>query len=166
MKQALILSLVLGINGVAWADLPDANKLQDLQKALTDKVGEFKLLVNGAGRCLEVPSAQARNNGTRVQIWDCNGGEFQRWKNEGGRFKNLGGKCLDVKGDVNKGGNSLQVWDCNDAPNQKWSIDGGRLRNGGGKCLDVAGDVNKNGTGVQIWDCNDAINQKWSYRAK
>ncbi len=166
MKQGLIFGIVLSVSSVAWADLPDANKLQNLQKALTDKANEYKLLINGGGKCLEVPPAQARNNGARVQIWDCNGNEFQRWKNENGRFKNSGGKCLDVAGDIKKGGTIIHLWDCNDAPNQKWSFDGQRLRNAGGKCLDVNGDVNKNGSGVQIWDCNDAPNQKWTYQLK
>lgn len=166
MKQGLVFGIVLSVSGAVWADLPDANKLQNLQKALGDRANEYKMLVNGAGKCLDVPPDQARNNGARVQLWDCNPSEFQRWKNDGGRFKNASGKCLDVKGDVKKGGSTLQLWDCNDAPNQKWSADGGRLRNGGGKCMDVNGDVNKNGSGVQIWDCNDAVNQKWSHQLK
>jgi hypothetical protein len=166
MKQGLIFGIVLSVSGAAWADLPDANKLQNLQKALGDKANEYKMLVNGGGKCLDVSPAVARNNGARIQLWDCNPNEFQRWKNENGRFKNASGKCLDVAGDVKKGGTIIHLWDCNDAPNQKWSFDGGRLRNAGGKCLDVNGDVKKNGAGVQIWDCNDAINQKWSHQLK
>lgn len=169
MKQSWLIGVILGLSGAACADLPDANKLQNLQQTLTSKLNEYKMLVNGAGRCLEVPPAQARNNGTRVHIWDCNGSEFQRWKHEGGRFKNAGGKCLDVVGDVKRNGNTLQLWDCNGAPNQQWSLSGGRLQNGGGKCLDIPGgdpNWNRNGMTVQTWDCNNAVNQKWSYQLK
>ena len=153
----------------ASADLPDAEKLGALKRALTDKMNEYKLLVNVGGRCLETPPDQAKNNGGRVQLWDCHNGDFQRWKLEEGRLKNAGGKCLDVSGpDLHKNGGHVGLWDCNDAPNQQWSFNAGRLRNGGGKCLDIPGvpNWNSNGTDVKIWDCNEAPNQKWEHRLK
>ena len=36
-------------------------------------------LVNAGGKCLDVHVPDMRNNGGRVQVWDCNGEPQQQW---------------------------------------------------------------------------------------
>ncbi|MDM8546219.1 RICIN domain-containing protein [Candidatus Venteria ishoeyi] len=171
LKPILLTVCLLGVSSLAMsvsADLPDANKMEALQKALKNKVNEYKLLVNVKGRCLESPPDQAKNNGGKIQLWDCNNSKYQRWKLDSQqRLVNTSGKCLDIAGpDLHKNGGSIGLWECNNAPNQKWTLDKGRLRSVGGKCLDIPGEANwnRNGMHLHIWDCNTAPNQRWDHK--
>jgi hypothetical protein len=77
------------------------------------------------GRCLDVDTSGGINNGTKVQVWDCNGWANQDWRFEfdsSNGFKIVGvqDKCLDVNWSRIGDGNELQVWDCGSADNQVW----------------------------------------------
>ncbi|WP_428993594.1 ricin-type beta-trefoil lectin domain protein [Microcystis aeruginosa] len=62
-----------------------------------------------------------RNNGSRVQVWDCNGQPQQQWSFSGNALVNAGGKCLDIHApDMRNNGSRVQVWDCNGQPQQQW----------------------------------------------
>ncbi len=152
----------------ATADLPDKDKLGALRSALQTKMGEYKLLQNRAGRCLDAPPDTANNNGGRVILWDCHNGNFQRWKYENGKLINSSGKCLDVVApELHKNGGHVQLWDCNGGPTQQWQFENGRLRSAGGKCLDIPApnpNWNVNGASLQIWDCLNSDNQKFEHK--
>ena len=65
------------------------------------------------GRCLDVANASTAN-GTKVQLWDCNGSGAQNWVQEGNRLRNPNSnKCLDSPGGSTADGARLQIWDCN-----------------------------------------------------
>lgn len=152
----------------ALAELPTKDKLQGLLQAAEDRLN-FRKLINGGGKCLDIHGPDLHVDGGKVQIWGCadNPPDNQLWRiDSAGRLVNKGNKCLDVHGpDLNADGGKVQIWGCGDAPNQKWSFDEqGRLVNGGGKCLDVHGpDLEVDGGKVQIWGCSDAPNQKWRF---
>ncbi|WP_432824555.1 glycosyl hydrolase [Dactylosporangium sp. CA-092794] len=115
-----------------------------------------------AGKCLDV-AASGTANGTKIQLYTCNGTGAQSWTaGTDGTLRALG-KCLDVTGGVNANGTKVQLWDCNGNGHQQWSRSGQTLVNPEtGKCLDVTGQNSTDGTQIQIWTCNGQTNQNWT----
>ncbi|MEU1408570.1 lectin [Streptomyces sp. NPDC005728] len=114
------------------------------------------------GKCLDDDTAGTAD-GTRVQIYDCNGSLAQLWTvNSDGTVRILG-KCLDVYGGSTANGARVQLYTCHGGTNQQWrATDEGTLVNpASGRCLDVPGFSTTNGTQVTLWDCNGGANQRW-----
>jgi beta-glucanase (GH16 family) len=82
--------------------------------------------VNGSF-CLDVAAAGTAN-GTRVQLYQCNGTNAQSWNAVpvGNAFElrpaNAPGSCLDVTGVSTTDGTQLQIWQCSGGSNQRWAI--------------------------------------------
>jgi glucosylceramidase len=67
-------------------------------------------------------NAASSANGTKVQIYDCNGTAAQQWAaGTDGTLRSLG-KCLDATGPSSADGTKLQIWDCAAGANQKWTL--------------------------------------------
>ncbi|MFI7630664.1 lectin [Microbispora rosea] len=118
----------------------------------------------GSGRCLDVTGV-SQNNGTQVQIWDCNGQSNQQWTTtSAGELRVYGNKCLDVNGGGTADGSTVIIWDCNGQSNQQWRLnsDGSITAVGANKCLDAPNYSTANGVKLQIWSCNGQANQRWS----
>jgi hypothetical protein len=126
-----------------------------------------------AGKCMD-DTGNSGNNGTKIQIWACNGGTAQNWTyypdtdpGDAGEMV-IHGKCLDI---VNRGtanGSKLQLWSCTGATNQQWYIVGaaGELYNPvSGKCIDDPYNSTTNGKQLDIWSCNDEPWQAWTLPA-
>ncbi|GAA3309699.1 PQQ-dependent sugar dehydrogenase [Streptomyces cinereospinus] len=113
------------------------------------------------GKCLDVDGAQTAD-GTRIQLWSCNGSEAQRWTVTAGTLRALG-KCLDVDGGANADGTRIQLWSCNGTAAQTWAPQAdGTVRNPqSGKCLDASGGTWGDGTPVHLWTCHTGANQTW-----
>ncbi|MCL2448991.1 MAG: ricin-type beta-trefoil lectin domain protein [Polyangiaceae bacterium] len=107
-------------------------------------------------KCLDVPASNT-SNGTRVQIYDCNGGTNQQWQfwTDGSIRSALNtNKCLDLRNSDTTNGTPIQIWDCAGTTNQKWAFESdGTIRGFGGKCVDDPGGSSTNGTLLQYWDC-------------
>jgi len=117
-----------------------------------------------SGRCLDVPNA-SQNDGTLLQIWDCNGGTNQQWtQTSANELRVYGSKCLDVPGHATTAGTRVEIWTCNGGTNQQWRLnaDGSVAGVESGLCLDVTGQGTANGTAVELWTCNGGSNQKWT----
>jgi lysophospholipase L1-like esterase len=117
-----------------------------------------------SGRCADVPGA-SQTNGTRLALWDCNGGTNQKWTATASKQLTVyGTKCLDANGNGTADGTAVQIWDCNGTTAQQWTVnsDGTIVGAGSGKCLDANGHGTANGTLLQLWTCNGGSNQKWS----
>ncbi|WP_426503592.1 lectin [Dactylosporangium sp. McL0621] len=114
------------------------------------------------GKCLDV-AASGTANGTKIQLYTCNGTGAQSWTaGSDGTLRALG-KCLDVAGGTNADGTKVQLWDCNGNGHQQWSRSGSALVNPEtGRCLDVTGQSSADGTQIQIWSCTGAANQSWT----
>ena len=74
-------------------------------------------------------AAAGTANGTKVQIYQCNGTNAQSWNAVpvGGnvyelRPANAPGSCLDVTGVSTTDGTQLQIWQCGGGANQRWAI--------------------------------------------
>jgi hypothetical protein len=101
-------------------------------------------------------------DGTKVQMWDCNGTGAQNWTPQSDGTIRLGGKCMDITHASTADGALVELWDCNGGGNQQWQPVGGALVNPvSGKCLDDPGSTTANGTQLEIWTCNGGANQQW-----
>ncbi|WP_229075110.1 endo-1,4-beta-xylanase [Actinoplanes sp. DH11] len=112
-----------------------------------------------SGRCVDVPGA-SQNNGTRVQLYDCNGQANQVWTLTSSRQLTVyGTRCLDAAGSGN--GSAVQIYSCNGQANQQWNVNTNGTITGvqSGRCLDVWG--TGNGQQIQIYDCNGQANQRF-----
>lgn len=173
MNGAVARSLVCGLAAVATSLLAGAGCSTSATKsAHGDDVGSSAsgisadTVVRGyAGKCLDVNGGGA-DDGTKVQLWECNGTSAQAWSYDGGQLVAPSGKCLDVQWGNPERGTPVQLWECNGTDAQQWRFDDGRLVGLGGKCLDVSGGASDDGTQVQIWDCNGMDWQRWSLEAK
>jgi hypothetical protein len=120
--------------------------------------------------------ASGTTNGTKVDIWQSNGGSNQNWS-----FTSLGGNvyqiqpsyysalCLDVYGAATANGTTVDLWGCNGQTNQEWAANNvsGNIytfapQNATGSLLDIYQAGTANGTQVDIWQANGGANQNWA----
>ncbi|MGW3966700.1 extracellular catalytic domain type 1 short-chain-length polyhydroxyalkanoate depolymerase [Amycolatopsis sp. NPDC005003] len=120
-----------------------------------------------AGRCLDVP-ARSTTQGTRLQLWDCNGGANQTWTaTDAAELTVYSGdtlRCLDAEGGGTSAGTAVIIWACHGGTNQKWrsNADGTVTGTQSGLCLEVAAGSTANGTAVRLGTCSGGQNQKWT----
>jgi poly(hydroxyalkanoate) depolymerase family esterase len=122
--------------------------------------GANEVVGSQSGRCIDVPNA-SRTNGTRVQLYDCNGQANQQWTyTTSKQLQAYGSMCLDAAGSGN--GSAVQIYACNGQSNQQWNVNANGTVTGvqSGRCLDVWG--TGNGQQVQIYDCNGRPNQQFT----
>jgi endo-1,4-beta-xylanase len=126
----------------------------------TTPSGGGRIVGAQSGRCIDVPSA-SQNNGTRVQLYDCNGQTNQAWTLTSSKQLTVyGSRCLDAAGSGN--GSAVQIYSCNGQANQQWNVNSNGTITGvqSGRCLDVWG--TGNGQQVQLYDCSGQANQRFS----
>jgi hypothetical protein len=114
------------------------------------------------GKCLD-DSGNSSADGTKADLWDCNGTGAQQWTVSGDTLQ-VNGKCLDIIGAGSTAdGTLVDIWDCNGGSNQQWLAKNGTLVNpASGRCLDDPGFSTTDGTQLDIWDCNGGVNQNWT----
>jgi mannan endo-1,4-beta-mannosidase len=117
-----------------------------------------------ANKCLD-DHGGATTDGSKIELWDCNGSEAQRWSFTNGTIVGPGGKCLDIQADHQVSGTIVQLYDCNGTNAQKWTRKGAQIESTAGLCLDVSGSQSADGTQVQVWTCNGTNAQKWTPEA-
>jgi beta-glucosidase len=120
-------------------------------------------LVGYQGLCLDL-AGDGNSDGTKVEIYTCNGTDGQQWTEEPNGTIHADGKCLDVQSGGTADGTLVQLYTCNGTGAQVWQPQGGGgiLNPQSGKCLDDTGWSTTPGTQVQIWDCTGGANQSWS----
>jgi hypothetical protein len=79
-----------------------------------------------AGKCVDLPNGNT-DNGTTVQMYDCNDTEAQNFYfYEGEKFirsAKSNGKCFDIPNGNAKAGQTIQMFDCNFTDSQKFDYD-------------------------------------------
>ena len=81
--------------------------------------------VHGTCRSTQVQDITGANynNGTNIELWDCNGGANQQWQASNGELVNpASGKCLDDPNFNTANGTQLDLWTCNGDSNQQWHL--------------------------------------------
>jgi hypothetical protein len=128
--------------------------------------GTGPLLIEG--KCVDAPGWSVEN-GTAIQIYDCNGGsnqEWMLWADGTIRPAFNTNKCLDLPGWETANGTPINIYDCNGGSNQQWTLGADNTLQGfGGKCIDNPGFQTENGTGFQYYDCNGGVNQAFTLGA-
>ncbi|WP_157875969.1 RICIN domain-containing protein [Streptacidiphilus griseoplanus] len=76
------------------------------------------------GQCLDGDRNTMPNDGTRVQLWACNGWQNQQWRWDGQHLRNaLYGQCMDAdRNTIPSDGTRVQLWACNGWSNQQWTF--------------------------------------------
>ena len=120
-------------------------------------------LVGYDGLCLDL-TGDNNSNGSKVEIYTCNGTNGQQWTEEPNGTIHADGKCLDVIGGATGNGSLVDLYDCNGTGAQVWQPqpDGALLNPQSGRCLDDTGWSTTPGTQVQIWACTGNANQSWT----
>ncbi|MFJ3794443.1 ricin-type beta-trefoil lectin domain protein [Kitasatospora sp. NPDC090091] len=129
----------------------------------------------GYHACLDV-RGNGTANGTPVQMWECNGGDAQKWTYNGYKLRAANGKCLDLADNNAANGAKLQVWDCLEIPGQRWHMSAsGGFRHMTDQddrskdvCIDDFNGQTANGSTVTAWACGsedrrDAPDQNWAW---
>jgi alpha-galactosidase len=122
-----------------------------------------------SARCIDV-NGGSTTPGTKVDIWDCDGGGNQAWTFTGAGELKANGLCLDAAEGGTAAGTKLIAWTCHGGANQKFKLapDGSITQSG--LCVDVTGGDkpagNVNGVQLELWTCNDDANQNWSLRSR
>jgi beta-glucanase (GH16 family) len=131
--------------------------------SLTGGGGGGNGAVKALGKCMDVAGANP-NDGTPVQIWDCNGTGAQTWTRPGDGTVRALGKCLDIAGGGTADGTKLQIANCSGNPAQQWNYTSAQtfVNPQSGKCLDLPSGSTANGNRLQIWPCNGSTAQKWT----
>jgi hypothetical protein len=164
-----------GQSGLQWAgpldnlNYPDQQSASDafnatLNPPSTSGTGTLTGAITGyAGFCVDVANA-ATADGTKVDIYTCNGTGAQQWTVESNQTLQALGKCLDVTGAASADGTLVQLYTCNGTGAQVWQhqSNGSLLNPNSGKCLDDPGSSTTPGTQLVIWDCNGGANQAWT----
>ncbi|MCA2215474.1 ThuA domain-containing protein [Jidongwangia harbinensis] len=115
-----------------------------------------------AGRCADVSGANSAD-GTKIQLWTCNGGTGQRWTVSGNTLRALD-KCMTVANGGTANGSAVQLSACTGSGAQAWTPGtGGSLVNQqSGRCLDANGGSSADGTALIVWSCHGGTNQRWT----
>ena len=77
----------------------------------------------GGAKCVDA-YAKGTTAGTKVDLYDCNGGTNQQWNlNANGTITGVqSGLCLDVTGGSTANGALVELWTCNGGTNQHWTF--------------------------------------------
>ncbi|MFE0458440.1 ricin-type beta-trefoil lectin domain protein [Kitasatospora sp. NPDC058965] len=119
----------------------------------------------GAGYSCIDAAGGGNADGTRIDLWTCNGGANQTYTLDrpDGTIQSMG-KCLDVTGNATNNGAALELWTCNGGKNQTWEprADGSLFNPQSGRCVDLPYGSTTAGNMLQLWDCNGGTNQQWN----
>src|SRR6266542_2961173 len=85
-------------------------------------------IIGYGGKCVDVAGASSAN-GTRVQLYTCNGTNAQQWTVGADNTIRALGRCLDVAAAGIANGTRVQLWDCNGTGAQRWTATAGQLIN-------------------------------------
>ncbi|MEJ3745652.1 ThuA domain-containing protein [Actinomycetes bacterium KLBMP 9797] len=115
-----------------------------------------------AGKCVDVTGGSSAD-GTKIQLWTCNGGTSQRWTVNGSTLRALD-KCMGIAGGGTANGGLVQLQTCNGTGAQNWNpgANGSLVNPQSGRCLDANGGGSADGTQLIIWSCHGGTNQRWT----
>ncbi|QRK10898.1 RICIN domain-containing protein [Archangium violaceum] len=121
-----------------------------------------------SGRCLGISNGTMAN-GTQVQQWACDGGDWQKWSYDARsgliRSKKDPRYCLDNGGSFSNGAR-IQLWTCNGNANQRFTVDTAagtvRMRTHPEQALEVYNLGTADGANVDTWTFWGGPGQLWN----
>jgi len=118
--------------------------------------------IRGSGKCVDISGANTAD-GTKIQLYTCNGTAAQSWTVTGATLRALG-KCMDIQGGGSADGTLVQLYTCNGSGAQNWAANAdGTLRNPqSAKCLTPTGNGTADGTQLVIAACTTAATQRFT----
>jgi len=124
--------------------------------------GRDMALVNPwSGMCLADPGF-SKTNGTKVELWPCDGYRNQSWMLPPGPvMSGIAGLCLDDSGDLSTDKNKVDIWSCNGSAAQAWQTQPDGTVRINGKCLDVVNGAKTGDSPVDLFSCNGTPAQDW-----
>jgi beta-glucanase (GH16 family) len=125
--------------------------------------GSSMLKSNFNSRCIDIPGADPAD-GSRLQMYDCNGSAAQQWSfNSDGTLRAMG-KCMDPAGGALTNGTPIQLVTCNGNPVQRFTLSaaGDLVNVSANRCVDITDWNSANGAQLQLYDCSGNSNQKWT----
>ncbi|MBM7091505.1 RICIN domain-containing protein [Streptomyces sp. S12] len=123
---------------------------------------------HNGGRCIAASGGRSGtvSDGTRLVIWDCEGGSWQKIDFRSDGTARMFGLCMDLAWAGQSNGTAIQLAQCNGGWAQKFEINSAHdlVNTEIGKCVDVVDNKKTNGAALQLWNCSGSDNQKWSKR--
>jgi predicted alpha-1,2-mannosidase len=116
------------------------------------------------GKCLDVDHSQTAD-GTKVDLYTCNGTNAQRWTVTGDGALQAFGKCLDVYHSGTANLSPVDLYTCNGTGAQRWVYNASThalVNPESGRCLDDPNGNTTDGTQLEIYTCNGGDNQNWT----
>lgn len=105
--------------------------------------------------------------GARLIVWDCHGGDNQRFTLSNGRLM-LGSFCVDAASGMGRNGDDIILWPCHGGANQRWELKrprrdmGAQIVGVNGRCIDIYRGDSSRGAVLKLWDCHGGRNQAWA----
>ena len=62
-------------------------------------------------------NSNSSGNGTKIDMWDCNGTAAQNWTIQGDGTIRIHGSCMDITGAGTANGTLIELWTCNGGAN-------------------------------------------------
>lgn len=130
-------------------------------------------------KCLDLDHSSIVN-GAKIQLYDCNGTNAQKWLYDG-IYQSLRSRvntdyCLDLAQGSTTNGTAVQLWQCTGNANQQWQFSKAtsattdprynriHLKGASGKCIDAKGAGTANGTNIQVYQCGYTESQYWFFQ--
>ncbi|HEY2003865.1 MAG TPA: ricin-type beta-trefoil lectin domain protein [Candidatus Saccharimonadia bacterium] len=117
-----------------------------------------------AYNCLD-NSHSGTSNGTKIDLYTCNGSGAQKWSlstEQPGPIVNSDGKCLAVNATTS--GTYAQLWDCIGSSGETWAYNASNhtiVNPTSGLCLDDKWSAQAPGNPIWAYKCNGTLAQVW-----
>ncbi|MFG2548003.1 ricin-type beta-trefoil lectin domain protein [Streptomyces sp. NPDC048594] len=149
--------------GSSSGDSTNTTTQDSTQRDQSDAAPGVSVYSHAGGRCISAPAAK---DGTRLQIWDCDGSTSQKIDFRSDGTARMYGLCMDLAGASDGSGTPVQLARCNGGWAQKFKVNKSHdlVNTVIGKCVDITDKHTTNGTKLQLWTCYGTDNQKWSKR--
>jgi hypothetical protein len=118
-------------------------------------------------KCMDV-NGGGSSNGTKIQLWTCNGGNRQHvvYTAEGQlRPQHANTYCTDINGGSAGNGKTVHLWDCDGGNSEKWLVTPqGTFKSYANQayCLDAASGSTTNGASFVTKSCTNASSQTFT----
>jgi hypothetical protein len=146
----------------------DATRASTVFASVPAAFVQLASVLNGR-QCLDDPNSST-TNGTKIQMWDCNGTAAQqfRFSSRDVQFTSTGtgqvqvvGKCLDAPSRAE--GTRIQINDCNGTPAQRVTVTSAGQLQLHDMCLNANGDASNRAVVVLV-PCHETSSQIWQFR--